>query len=120
MASLLAYIIVCLIYCFIINLGKMGKCSDLSPRKIGQIRVLLQHSKLKQSEIARDLNVSKQTVSLMKKKLKHGHDKPTGRKGKCGRKRKTTMRLDRIIRGKATMDCRKACRRISAEMKGKL
>ena len=46
----------------------MGKNSDLSPRKVGKIQVLLIEIVSKQREIARQIGVSTQTVSLIKKK----------------------------------------------------
>ena len=46
----------------------MGKTSVFSPRKIGQIRVLLQYSDIRQKEIAQKFNVSLQSVSSIKKK----------------------------------------------------
>ena len=45
----------------------MAKGKDLSPRKKGQIKVLLENGKLKQKEIAAQLKVSVQTVSSVKK-----------------------------------------------------
>ena len=48
----------------------MGKTSDFSPRKIGQIRVLLQHCDMRQKEIAQKFNVSPQSVSSIKKSWK--------------------------------------------------
>ena len=47
----------------------MGKRKDLSPRKKGQISVLLKYSDHKQKEKAKKLNISTQTVSAIRKKL---------------------------------------------------
>ena len=47
----------------------MGKRKDLSPRKKGQISVLLEVKGLKQKDIAKILNVSTQSVSSVKKTL---------------------------------------------------
>ena len=47
---------------------KMGKTKDLSPRKVGQVKVLLQKTGMKQKEIAKKLNISPQSVRLIKKK----------------------------------------------------
>ena len=44
----------------------MGKKSDLSHRKIGQIKVLLENSTLNQKEIAKKLNVSAATITVTK------------------------------------------------------
>ena len=46
----------------------MGKTKDLSPRKVGQVKVLLQEIGMKQKEIAKKLNISPQSVRLIKKK----------------------------------------------------
>uniref|UniRef100_T2MFF0 Tuberin n=1 Tax=Hydra vulgaris TaxID=6087 RepID=T2MFF0_HYDVU len=58
----------------------MGKNSDLSPRKIGQIKVLLEDSELKQKEIARKLNISTQIscLSLLDVAVKYGGLPPEG------------------------------------------
>ena len=47
----------------------MGKTSVFSPRNIGQIRVLMQYSDIRQKEIAQKFNVSLQSVSSIKKSL---------------------------------------------------
>lgn len=94
----------------------MGKNSDLSPRKVGQIQVLLSNTPLKQREIARKLGVSTQTVSVIKKKIDSGVNLASKRVGKCGRKRKTTPRTDRQIVNMALKDRRTSCRNISAQL----
>ena len=71
----------------------MGKTADFSPRKLGQINVLLQHSSMKQKK-ARKLNVSTKSVSSIMKKIGNWSFSKTGRIGKCGRKKKPTSRLD--------------------------
>ncbi|XP_065684059.1 transposable element Tcb1 transposase isoform X1 [Hydra vulgaris] len=92
----------------------MGKNSDLSPRKIGQIKVLLEDSELKQKEIARKLNISTQIVSLIKKKIERGIDVGSQRQGNCGRKKITTPRTDRKIQNMALKDRRATCSKISS------
>ena len=47
---------------------------DLSPRKKGQISVLVKQSDLKQKEIAKKLNISTQTVSAVRTKLEMGRN----------------------------------------------
>jgi DNA-directed RNA polymerase I, II, and III subunit RPABC1 len=94
----------------------MGKKKDLSPRKIGQIHVLLENTTLKQKEIANKLHISKQTVSSVKKQLNFGKCKTNSRVGKCGRKRITTERLDRKIKNISQNDRRKSCTKISMEL----
>ena len=89
----------------------MGKTSAFSPRKIGQIRVLLQHSDMRQKEIAQKFNLSPQSVSAIKKKLERVLSLQNGRIGKCGKKRKTTARLDRKIKNMALKNRRTTCKR---------
>ena len=76
----------------------------MSSRKKRQISVLLKHSDLKQKEIAKKLNISTQTVSAIKKKLEMGRNIQSSRMGKCGRKRETTLKLDREIKATALRD----------------
>lgn len=94
----------------------MGKRSDLSPRKIGQVKVLLSDSALKQKEIAKKLNISCQSVSNIKKKMDKGINLDSTRTGRCGRKRKTTPRSDRKIQLMALHDKRKSCKAIASEL----
>lgn len=75
----------------------MGKNVDLSPRKRGQIRVLLANSSMTQTEIAKMLNVSQTVVSRTKKILKIECDDASKRIGHCGRKRISTPREDRLL-----------------------
>lgn len=75
----------------------MGKKSDLSPRKIGQIKVLLQHTTLSQSDIAKKVNISQPAVAQIKKKLEFQGTASPRRVGKCGRRRKTTPNTDRWL-----------------------
>ena len=79
----------------------MGKRKYLSPRKKGQVSVLLEVRSLKQKDIAKKLNVSTQTVSHVKKILDLGRNLGSSRKGNCGRKKKTTPHLDRKIKAMA-------------------
>ena len=55
---------------------RMGKrsddLSDLSPRKKGQIRVLLEETSLTQKDIAKKMMVSPQIVNVIAKSLKSG------------------------------------------------
>ena len=94
----------------------MGKVSDVGPRKVGQITVLLNENTLKQKEIATKLRVSAQTVSNIKKKLEYGHSLSSNRVGKCGRKKKKTPREDRRIIQMALKDRRVSCRRLSSNL----
>jgi len=97
----------------------MGKKSDISPRKIGQIKVLLSESGLKQREIAKKLSVSTQTVSVIKRKFDNDVNIDAKRIGKCGRKRKTTPRTDRLLVQMALKNRRASCRKLSMELAAK-
>ena len=88
----------------------------MSPRKKGQICVLLEHSDLKQKEIAKKLNVSPQVVSATKPKLKFAKTIDTSRIRSCGPKRITTPRLDRKIKVMALNDRRTSCTKLSMEL----
>jgi transposase len=91
----------------------MGKKSDLSPRKIEKIESMLSYSNLKQREIAKIMGVSKQIISVIKKKISLGENTHPNRIGRCGRKKSTTPRIDRRIK-KLSLDNRKAsCKKIS-------
>lgn len=94
----------------------MGKRKDLSPRKKGQISVLLEVRGLKQKDIAKRLNVSTQTVSSVKKALDLGRKIDASRKGNCGRKRKTSPRLDRKIKAMALKNRRATCKTLSMDL----
>ena len=94
----------------------MGKRKDLSPRNKVQISVSLKHSDLKQKEIAKTLNISTQTVSALVKKLKIARNIHSSRTAKCGRRRKTTLRLDRKIKAMTLKDRRASCKKLSMEL----
>ena len=65
----------------------MGRKSDLSPRKRGQIKVLLENTELTCRQIALKCEVSKTTVKRMKNLLPCGSSGTPKRKRKCGKKR---------------------------------
>lgn len=71
--------------------------SDLSPRKKGQIRALLENTTLSQREIARKLLVSQSVVSKIKTKINFGDSTSPRRRGRCGRKRLTSVQTDRWL-----------------------
>lgn len=75
----------------------MVKGKDLSPRKRGQIEVLLHNSSLKQNEIAAKMNVSPQVVSNIYKKIKNNQTLSPKRTGRCGRKKVSSARDDRKL-----------------------
>lgn len=68
-----------------------GKKKDLSPRKLGQIKVLLQETSMTQKEIAKKLHVSPQSVCVIKKKEENKVPLVSNRAGNCGRKKNNTQ-----------------------------
>ena len=70
---------------------------NLSPRKKEHVKVLLEHNAQKIVEIAKTLNTSTPTIGQTKKKLRNNEDLEAKRAGKCGKKRKTTHKLERKI-----------------------
>ena len=92
----------------------MSKASDLSLRKKVLVKVLLKHSALKIVKIAKTLNISTCTIGRIKKKLRNNEDFEAKRTGKCGRKGKTTPRLDRNIVKMCLSNRRRSCRKISS------
>lgn len=77
---------------------KMGKAKDLSPRKISEIKTLLQHTKHSQRQVAIISKVSRASVDRIKKKLVENIALTPKRVSKCGRKKITTPRDMRKIR----------------------
>lgn len=75
----------------------MGKKPDLTPRKVGQIRGLLENTTRNQRDISQRLKVSQTAVSLVKRRLDFQGTTSPRRKGRCGRKRKTTPQTDRWL-----------------------
>ena len=68
----------------------MGKGSDLSPMKIGEISGLLKGNQLSQYEISAVVKVSRSAVKNIKRKMDCDISLYSKRKGNCGRKRITT------------------------------
>jgi len=94
----------------------MGKRSDLSPRKRGQIKVLIENTYLTLTAIARKVGVSKQVVSKIKKALPHGSTGTPTRKGKCGRKRISSSADDRALVRLSRKNRKMTSRRLCLEM----
>lgn len=75
----------------------MGKVSDLTPRKKAKIEVYLSDTSYSQAQIATKLGVSQKSVSRIKRKLSFGLGLEANRSGKCGRKRLSGVRDDRVL-----------------------
>lgn len=65
----------------------MGNTTDLSPRKIGTVKVLLEDGQDTQTQIAKRLNISQTSVSRIKQAANNHETYEQNRVGKCGRKR---------------------------------
>ena len=76
----------------------MGKASDVSPRKLAKVAVLLQETNHSQGNIANIVKVSQATVRRINSKLKMGVKLEAQRTGCCGRKRITSARDDRKVK----------------------
>jgi transposase len=94
----------------------MGKNSDLSPRKRGQIRVLLENTYLSQSEIARRVGVSQPVVSNIKQKMKQGGSGTPKRTGMCGRRRLSSKQDDRALVRLSKINRKKTSRSLMLDM----
>ena len=68
----------------------MRQKSDMSPRKVGKIEVLLSETQLKQRNFAQKKEDSAQFVSVIKIEIDSGTGLGSKRVERCGRKRKTT------------------------------
>jgi len=77
---------------------RMGKGSDLSPMKIGEISGLLKGNQLSQYEISAIVKVSRSAVKNIKRKMDCSISLHSKRKDNWDRKRISTSRTDRKIR----------------------
>lgn len=75
----------------------MGRKSDLSPRKLSKVESLLKHTEKSQREIAKLFGIGVASVNRVKRRLENGQPLEAKRQGKCGRKRSTTPRTDRML-----------------------
>jgi hypothetical protein len=93
-----------------------GEKSDLSPRKRGQIKVLLENTELTQSEIALKCGVNQSVVSRIKRNMQHGSTGTPKRKGRCGRRRITSSQDDRALVRLSKANRKMTSRRLMVEM----
>ena len=81
----------------------MGKLKDISPKKKGEIKGFLRRTSYSHRKIAKIVNVSRCTVDRLALIVDSREQNPSlspKRVGKCGRKRITTPRTDRVIQQK--------------------
>ena len=70
---------------------------DLTPRKRAKIVALSKLAKKSVREIGKELGIPKSTVGRIVKRSNDNDDVTVKRRGRCGRKRKTTARDDQMI-----------------------
>ena len=93
--------------CFLSSCIGSQIMSDITPRKRASIFSLWSNTQLSQRDIARRFGVNQSTVSrLLKQVAKTGSGSPQ-RKGKYGRKRKTSPRDDIFLIRQSKLDQRK-------------
>ena len=70
---------------------------DITPSKRSQVAALRQHSSLSIRQIVDQLCIAKLTVGRIVKATDENGDISIHRRGRCGRKRKTTFYDDKMI-----------------------
>lgn len=88
---------------------------DITPRKRASIVALRQHSGLSVRDISVKLSVSKSTVGRIVKKMDTIGDVGVTRKGKCGRKRKSTDFDERVLLRNSNMNPRKTSQELQRD-----
>jgi len=89
----------------------MGKTVDLTPRKSAKIQILLQEG-YSGKDIVEKVNVSASSVSRIPKKICGSKELTAVKKGRCGRKRKTTGRDDSFL----VRECKKNRKKTSKQL----
>ena len=81
--------------------------ADITPKKRACIWAFHEHCQASTRDIAKLYNVSQSSVARIIKQFKETGSLSPKRKGKCGRKRKTTARNDAYLLRKSKLDPRK-------------
>ena len=89
---------------------------DVTPRTRAKVVALKEHASLSVRKIARKLDLSKSTVGRIIKKRETTGDAGVSRCGKCGRKRKTTVRDDKMIVRNSVLNPRKNSREFQRDL----
>jgi len=79
---------------------------DITPRKRSKIVALSQHTQMTQRQIASECSVGLGTVNDIIKRFRETGSFSPKRKGKCGRKKKTTPTQDRLLVRKSKINPR--------------
>ena len=75
----------------------MGKKEDISYEKKAIIQYLLTNKQSSISEISRKCDISRRTVKRIQDKVKNSLPLCVRGQGKCGRKKKITLRNERML-----------------------
>ena len=89
---------------------------DVTPRKRASIVSLRKHAKMSIRDIAAKLNMAKSTVGVIVKKAEDTGNPGALRKGRCGRKRKTTFYDDKVIIRNSVKDPKKNSKDLQRDM----
>ena len=89
---------------------------DVTPRKRASIVSLRKHAKMSIRDIAAKLNMAKSTVGKIVKKAEDKGNPGVLRKGRCGRKRKTTFYDDKVIIRNSVKDPKKNSKDLQRDM----
>ena len=89
---------------------------DITPRKRAKIVTLREHTTISQRKIAETVGVSLGSVSSILKQKRETGNVEVKRKGRCGRKRKTTKRYDLTLLRKSKLNPRKTSEELKRDM----
>ena len=89
---------------------------DITPRKRAKIVTLREHTTISQRKIAETVGVSLGSVSSILKQKRETGNVEVQRKGRCGRKRKTTKRYDLTLLRKNKLNPRKTSEELKRDM----
>ena len=89
---------------------------DITPRKRAKIVTLREHTTISQRKIAETVGVSLGSVSSILKRKRETGIVEVQRKGRCGRKRKTTKRYDLTLLRKSKLNPRKISKKLKRDM----
>lgn len=89
---------------------------DTTPRKRSKILTLLEHSGKSQREIAKLCKVNQSTVSRLRRLYTETGSLSPTRRGRCGRRRKTTVRDDRFLMKQSVINPKKTSDQLQQDM----
>ena len=90
---------------------------DITPRKRAKVVALREHTQMTIRKIGEELNLTKSTVGRILKMREDRSDVTTSnRRGRCGRKRKTTTHDDRMILRNSLKDPKKTSKDLQRDL----